>query len=105
DAKKNAQEKVDALPSDQRGDMPSELEKLNGIDIPDVNDSDANGISDEVDAQREEAQAAVNAAKNADQAAQDKLKEANADGLITPDEHDALEKANHDAADAKKNAQ
>ncbi|WP_373364375.1 GA-like domain-containing protein [Staphylococcus pettenkoferi] len=105
DAKKNAQEKVDALPSDQRGDMPSELEKLNGIDIPDVNDSDANGISDEVDAQREEAQAAVNAAKNADQAAQDKLKEANADGLITPDEHKALEKANQDAADAKQNAQ
>ena len=105
DAKQNAQAKVDALPSDQRGEMPSELEKLNGIDIPDVNDSDANGVSDEVDAQREEAQAAVDAAKNADQAAQDKLKEANADGLITPDEHDALEKANQDAADAKQNAQ
>ncbi|WP_218085177.1 hypothetical protein, partial [Staphylococcus sp. HMSC071G07] len=105
DAKQNAQEKVDALPSDQRGDMPSDLEKLHGIDIPDVNDSDANGVSDEVDAQREEAQAAVNAAKSADQAAQDKLKEANADGLITPDEHEALEKANQDAADAKQNAQ
>ena len=105
DAKQNAQAKVDALPSDQRGEMPSELEKLNGIDIPDVNDSDANGVSDEVDAQREEAQAAVDAAKNADQAAQDKLEEANADGLITPDEHDALEKANQDAADAKQNAQ
>ncbi|MEJ7488483.1 YSIRK-type signal peptide-containing protein [Staphylococcus pettenkoferi] len=105
DAKQNAQEKVDALPSDQRGEMPSELEKLNGIDIPDVNDSDANGVSDDVDRQREEAKSAVNAAKNADQAAQDKLKEANADGLITPDEHDALEKANQDAADAKKNAQ
>ncbi|UIK46950.1 YSIRK-type signal peptide-containing protein, partial [Staphylococcus pettenkoferi] len=105
DAKQNAQEKVDALPSDQRGEMPSELEKLNGIDIPDVNDSDANGVSDDVDRQREEAKSAVNAAKNADQAAQDKLKEANADGLITPDEHEALEKANQDAADAKKNAQ
>ncbi|WP_419153291.1 GA-like domain-containing protein, partial [Staphylococcus pettenkoferi] len=105
DAKKNAQAKVDALPSDQRGDMPSDLEKLHGIDIPDVNDSDSNGVSDDVDAQREEAQAAVNAAKSADQAAQDKLKEANADGLITPDEHDALEKANQDAADAKQNAQ
>ncbi|MCY1573228.1 hypothetical protein NW122_02070 [Staphylococcus pettenkoferi] len=105
DAKQNAQEKVDALPSDQRGDMPSELDKLHGIDVPDVNDSDANGVSDEVDAQREEAQEAVNAAKSADQAAQDKLKEANADGLITPDEHDALEKANQDAADAKQNAQ
>ncbi|WP_420910446.1 GA-like domain-containing protein [Staphylococcus pettenkoferi] len=104
DAKQNAQEKVDALPSDQRGDMPSELDKLNGINVPDVNDSDANGVSDEVDAQREEAQAAVDAAKNADQAAQDKLKEANADGLITPDEHDALEKANQEAADAKQNA-
>ena len=105
DAKQNAQDKVDALPSDQRGDMPSELEKLHGIDIPDVNDSDANGVSDDVDKQREEAQRAVNAAKNADQAAQDKLKEANADGLITPDEHEALEKANQDAADAKQSAQ
>ncbi|WP_152907462.1 GA-like domain-containing protein, partial [Staphylococcus pettenkoferi] len=105
DAKQNAQAKVDALPSDQRGDMPSELDKLHGIDIPDVNDSDSNGVSDDVDTQREEAQAAVDAAKHADQAAQDKLKEANADGLITPDEHEALEKANQDAADAKKNAQ
>ncbi|MCY1581001.1 GA-like domain-containing protein [Staphylococcus pettenkoferi] len=105
DAKRNAQDKVDALPSDQRGDMPSDLEKLHGIDVPDVNDSDANGVSDDVDAQREEAQAAVDAAKSADQAAQDKLKEANADGLITPDEHEALEKANQDAADAKQNAQ
>ena len=105
DAKRNAQEKVDALPSDQRGDMPSELDKLNGINVPDVNDSDSNGVSDEVDQQREEAQAAVDAAKNADQAAQNKLKEANADGLITPDEHDALEKANQAAADAKRNAQ
>ena len=104
DAKKNAQEKVDALPSDQRGDMPAELDKLDGINVPDVNDSDANGVSDDVDKQREEAQAAVDAAKNADQAAQDKLKEANADGLITPDEHEALEKANQDAADAKQNA-
>ncbi|MCY1606413.1 LPXTG cell wall anchor domain-containing protein [Staphylococcus pettenkoferi] len=105
DAKQNAQDKVDVLPDDQKGDMPSELEKLNGIDVPDVNDSDANGVSDEVDQQRGEAQNAVDAAKKADQAAQDKLKEANADGLITPDEHDALEKANKDAADAKKNAQ
>ncbi|MCY1579392.1 GA-like domain-containing protein [Staphylococcus pettenkoferi] len=105
DAKKNAQEKVDALPSEQKGEMPEELDKLHGINVPDINDSDANGVSDEVDAQREEAQAAVNAAKNADQAAQDKLKEVNEDGLITPDEHDALEKANQDAADAKKNAQ
>ena len=105
DAKQNAQEKVDALPSDQRGDMPEELDKLHGIDVPDVNDSDANGVSDDVDNQRNEAQAAVNAAKNADQAAQDKLKEANADGLITPDEHDALEKANQDAMEAKQNAQ
>ncbi|MCY1602629.1 GA-like domain-containing protein [Staphylococcus pettenkoferi] len=105
DAKQNAQDKVDALPSDQRGEMPNELDKLNGIDIPDVNDSDSNGVSDDVDAQREEAQSAVDAAKHADQVAQDKLKEANADGLITPDEHDALEKANKDAADAKKNAQ
>ncbi|ASE37289.1 LPXTG cell wall anchor domain-containing protein [Staphylococcus pettenkoferi] len=104
DAKKNAQEKVDALPSDHRGDMPAELDKLDGINVPDVNDSDANGVSDDVDKQREEAQAAVDAAKNADQAAQDKLKEANADGLITPDEHEALEKANQDAADAKQNA-
>ncbi|WP_412072752.1 GA-like domain-containing protein [Staphylococcus argensis] len=105
EAKQNAQEKVDALPSDQRGEMPSELEQLHGIDVPDINDSDANGVNDEIDAQREEAQSAVDAAKNADQAAQDKLKEANADGLITPDEHEALEKANQDAADAKQNAQ
>ncbi|MCY1627051.1 GA-like domain-containing protein [Staphylococcus pettenkoferi] len=85
--------------------MPSELDKLHGIDIPDVNDSDANGVADSVDEQRDEAQQAIDAAKRADQIAQDKLKEAQADGIITPAEHDALEKANQDAANAKQVAQ
>ncbi|UXR82649.1 LPXTG cell wall anchor domain-containing protein [Staphylococcus sp. IVB6214] len=101
DKKAAATEKVDALPADQKGDLPSELDKLDGITIPEINDKDENGIADDTDAQKADAEKAVEAAKKADQAAKDALAKANEDGLITPTEKAELEKLQQDAADKK----
>ncbi|PNY98976.1 hypothetical protein, partial [Staphylococcus muscae] len=65
--KAEATTKVEALPEDQKGELPTELSKLDGIEIPDINDNDANGVADEVDKQRDEATSAVEAAKKADE--------------------------------------
>ncbi|MCS4487359.1 GA-like domain-containing protein, partial [Staphylococcus americanisciuri] len=104
DKKAEATDKVNALPEDQKGDLPSELDKLTGIEIPEVNDADANGVADDVDAQRAEAEKAVEEAKAADQAAKDALDKAKADGLITPEEKTQLEAAQKEAADKKDEA-
>ncbi|PNZ80444.1 GA-like domain-containing protein, partial [Staphylococcus microti] len=101
--KATAEEKVNALPEDQKGDLPAELDKLTGIEVPEVNDADANGVADDVDAQREEAEKAVEEAKAADQAAKDALAKAQEDGLITPAEKAELEKLQEEAQ-AKKDA-
>ncbi|MCS4487363.1 GA-like domain-containing protein, partial [Staphylococcus americanisciuri] len=102
--KAEATDKVNALPEDQKGDLPSELDKLTGIEIPEVNDADANGVADDVDTQRAEAEKAVEEAKVADQAAKDALDKAKADGLITPEEKTQLEAAQKEAADKKAEA-
>ncbi|PNZ29865.1 hypothetical protein CD122_01295, partial [Staphylococcus rostri] len=99
--KETATDKVNALPEDQKGDLPSELDKLTGIEVPEVNDSDANGVADDVDAQREDAEKAVEEAKAADQAAKDALAKAEEDGLITPAEKAELEAAQQEAVDKK----
>ncbi|PNZ24673.1 hypothetical protein CD122_10790, partial [Staphylococcus rostri] len=104
DKKAAAEEKVNALPEDQKGDLPSEIDKLTGIEIPEVNDADANGVADDVDAQREEAEKAVEEAKAADQAAKDALAKAEEDGLITPAEKAELEKLQEEAQAKKDEA-
>ncbi|PNZ02903.1 GA-like domain-containing protein, partial [Staphylococcus muscae] len=104
DKKAEATTKVEALPADQKGELPTELSKLDGIKVPEVNDNDANGVADEVDEQRDEATAAVEAAKKADEDAKTALAEANKDGLITPEEKKELEKLQQDAADKKAEA-
>ncbi|UXR71774.1 YSIRK-type signal peptide-containing protein [Staphylococcus sp. IVB6240] len=104
DKKAEATAKVDALPEDQKGDLPSELDKLDGIIIPEVNDSDENGVADTTDAQRADAENAVEAAKQADQAAKDALAKAQADGIITPDEKAELERLQEEAAAKKAEA-
>ncbi|OSL29598.1 putative RTX family exoprotein A protein, partial [Escherichia coli TA464] len=73
-------------------------------DKPEVNNQDGNGIPDSVDAKAAEAEKAVAAAEAADKAAKDKLAEANADKLITPDEKAQLEQAKQNADTLKADA-
>ncbi|WP_206168198.1 GA-like domain-containing protein, partial [Staphylococcus microti] len=101
DKKATAEDKVNALPEDQKGDLPVELAGLTGIDVPAVNDQNENGIDDTVDAQLADAQAKVEEAKATDQAAKDALEKANADGVINPEEAAQLADLAQKAADAK----
>ncbi|PNY99817.1 GA-like domain-containing protein, partial [Staphylococcus muscae] len=88
----------------QKGELPAELGKLDGIEIPEVTDADENGIADDTDAQRADAEKAVEAAKKADENAKTALAEAIKDGLITPTEKAELEKLQQAAEDKKAEA-
>ncbi|MEN3939623.1 GA-like domain-containing protein, partial [Staphylococcus shinii] len=89
--KAEAQGLVDALPDALKGDLPTRLNNLTGIQIPEVNDADGNGIADEVDQAKSQAENKVAEAEAADQAAKTKLAEYQQDGLITSTEKTDLE--------------
>ncbi|WP_222123307.1 hypothetical protein, partial [Staphylococcus pettenkoferi] len=81
--KQNGENKVDGLRYDERGEMGSDVEKVDGMDIGDVNECDGNGVWDEVDKEGEEGEEGVKGGKSGDEGGEDKLKEGNGDGLIT----------------------
>ncbi|WP_336833057.1 GA-like domain-containing protein, partial [Staphylococcus pseudoxylosus] len=73
--KVEAQKLVDALPNEIKADLPTRLNNLTGIQVPEVNDADGNGIVDDVDQAKREAESKVAEAETADQAAKTKLAE------------------------------
>ncbi|AID03019.1 hypothetical protein BE24_11360 [Staphylococcus xylosus] len=89
--KAEAQRLVDALPDVLKGDLPTRLNNLTGIQVPEVNDADGNGIADDVDQAKAQAESKVTEAEAADQAAKVKLSEYQQDGLITAPEKTDLE--------------
>ncbi|PHS81580.1 hypothetical protein BTM19_05080 [Staphylococcus xylosus] len=89
--KTEAQGLVDALPDVLKGDLPTRLNNLTGIQVPEVNDADGNGIADDVDQAKAQAESKVTEAEAADQAAKVKLSEYQQDGLITAPEKTDLE--------------
>ncbi|MGW8019316.1 GA-like domain-containing protein [Staphylococcus shinii] len=103
--KAEAQGLVDALPDVWKGDLPTRLNKLTGIQVPAVNDADGNGIADEVDQAKSQAENKVAEAEAADQAAKTKLTEYQQDGLITPTEVTELNKLSTTAQNKKVEAQ
>ncbi|WP_440862753.1 GA-like domain-containing protein [Staphylococcus shinii] len=103
--KAEAQGLVDALPDVWKGDLPTRLNKLTGIQVPAVNDADGNGIADEVDQAKSQAESKVAEAEAADQAAKTKLTEYQQDGLITPTEVTELNKLSTTAQSKKAEAQ
>ncbi|WP_430623027.1 GA-like domain-containing protein, partial [Acinetobacter amyesii] len=111
DAKDAAQDAVDALPSapaavqDAKDGFQDRIDALTDITIPAVNDANENGVDDSTENPVDLATDLVEAAEDAYQAAEDALTDANADGLITPEEKAALEDALKDAQDAKDAAQ
>ncbi|WP_440870387.1 GA-like domain-containing protein, partial [Staphylococcus shinii] len=88
-----------------KGDLPTRLNKLTGIQVPAVNDADGNGIADEVDQAKSQAESKVAEAEAADQAAKTKLTEYQQDGLITPTEVTELNKLSTTAQSKKAEAQ
>ncbi len=94
---------VDALPDVLKGDLPTRLNNLTGIQVPEVNDADGNGIVDDKD--RAQAESKVTEAEAADQVAKTKLSEYQEDGLITEPEKVALENLATTAQSKKTEAQ
>ncbi|KAB2478586.1 GA-like domain-containing protein [Staphylococcus sp. CH99b_3] len=103
ETKATADAKVKALPENQKGELPQRLEVLTGIDVPNINDQDSNGVVDDLDQANDEAMKAVEEAEKADKVAKEKLAKAVEDGAINPKEHQELtEEANQ--AETKKKA-
>ncbi|WP_201546892.1 GA-like domain-containing protein [Psychrobacter lutiphocae] len=103
DAKDTAQQAIDALdPSAGKDTLQGNLDAVNGVDVPAANDANEDGLDD---ATAKAIQDLINEAKAAEEAAKDALDKANADGLITPTEQEALNKANQAVQDAKDTAQ
>ncbi|MCD8840255.1 YSIRK-type signal peptide-containing protein [Staphylococcus arlettae] len=96
-----AEDKVKALPENQKVDLPQRLDKLTGIDIPGINDKDSNGVADDLDQAKDEATKAVEEAERADKEAKEKLANANKDGVINPNEHQELVAASKQAKETK----
>ncbi|WP_440867962.1 GA-like domain-containing protein, partial [Staphylococcus shinii] len=87
------------------GDLPERLDNLTGIQVPEVNDADGNGIADEVDQAKSQAESKVAEAEAADQAAKTKLTEYQQDGVITASEKTDLENLSTTAQNKKVEAQ
>ncbi|WP_440868081.1 GA-like domain-containing protein, partial [Staphylococcus shinii] len=104
DKKAEAQDKVNLLPDDKKTPFQNRLDKLPIISIPEVNDADGNGIADEVDQAKSQAESKVAEAEAADQAAKTKLAEYQQDGLITPTEKTDLENLQSTAQNTKAEA-
>ncbi|PNZ14854.1 hypothetical protein CD106_08150, partial [Staphylococcus xylosus] len=103
--KTEAQRLVDALPDVLKGDLSTRLNNLTGIQVPAVNDADGNGIADDIDQAKAQAESKVTEAEAADQAAKTKLSEYQQDGLITASEKADLEKLAAIAQSKKAEAQ
>ncbi|UBV40292.1 GA-like domain-containing protein [Staphylococcus xylosus] len=103
--KAEAQGLVDALPDVLKGDMATRLNNLTGIQVPEVNDADGNGIADDVDQAKAQAESKVSEAEAADQAAKTKLTEYQQDGLITASEKADLDNLVTTAQSKKTEAQ
>ncbi|PTI01247.1 hypothetical protein BU096_14220, partial [Staphylococcus xylosus] len=103
--KAKAQELVNNLPDAVKGNLPDRLNSLTGIQAPEVNDADGNGVADDVDASKATAENKVVEAEQADAAAKAKLNEANADGLINPTEKAELDRLSSEATSKKAKAQ
>ncbi|WP_436944960.1 GA-like domain-containing protein [Staphylococcus xylosus] len=103
--KAEAQVLVDALPNVLKGDLATRLNNLTGIQVPSLNDVDGNGIADDVDKAKAQAESKVSEAEAADQAAKTKLVEYQQDGLITASEKADLENLATTAQSKKTEAQ
>ncbi|MGN7113946.1 GA-like domain-containing protein, partial [Staphylococcus ureilyticus] len=104
-AKETAKEKVNSVPSSTKGksDLQTRLDNIVSVMSPEVNDVDSNGVLD-TEQLSEATQAVVNA-EQAKTAIDNKLAEATADDLVTPDEKSAVDALTQALESAKQTAQ
>ncbi|MBS4457384.1 GA-like domain-containing protein, partial [Tuanshanicoccus lijuaniae] len=105
DKKKAAQDLVDKV---NDPDVKKELQdRLNNVTTEDVieNDTNNNGIPDDVDKAIQAAKDAIKEAEDAAAKGKDEVEKAKQDGLIEKEEKEAVDKLNKDTTDKKKAAQ
>ncbi|MGW7918182.1 GA-like domain-containing protein, partial [Staphylococcus xylosus] len=103
--KAEAQDKINLLPDSKKAPFQNRIDSLPTISIPEVNDADGNGIADDVDQAKAQAESKVSEAEAADQAAKTKLAEYQQDGLITASEKTDLDSLAATAQSKKAEAQ
>ncbi|MGW7905182.1 GA-like domain-containing protein, partial [Staphylococcus xylosus] len=103
--KAEAQDKINLLPDSKKAPFQNRIDSLPTISIPAVNDVDGNGIADDVDQAKAQAESKMSEAEAADQAAKTKLVEYQQDGLITASEKADLDNLAATAQTAKTEAQ
>ncbi|MEB6170339.1 hypothetical protein MXL81_06595, partial [Staphylococcus pseudoxylosus] len=103
-AKTTATEKLNNVPDGtaRKGDLQTRLDQIGTVTAPEVNDRDGNGVKDTE--QLRDAEQAIIAAEEAKRAAENKLTEITADGLINPTEKSELERLSEALETAKTNA-
>src|SRR5699024_10216399 len=84
-AKHYAQKAVDMIDENLRPEFQPQLDALKAIDIPEVNDKNANGIDDNQDQLMSDALQAIKAAEAAEKVAQAGLETAQDNGVINDD--------------------
>ncbi|WP_436951256.1 GA-like domain-containing protein [Staphylococcus shinii] len=91
-AKSTALEKLNSMPNGTPGkeDLQTRLNQIASVTTPEVNDRDSNGVKDTE--QLSEAEQAIATVEQAKQAADNKLSEITADGLVNPSEKAELDK-------------
>ncbi|WP_218086529.1 hypothetical protein, partial [Staphylococcus sp. HMSC056G08] len=88
--KTSAERKVNVLPSELKGNLPALLAQLQGIDIPEINDANANGTNDIQDQWLNEAEAALREAISTNNAAHIELEKVLSDHHVQTEEQEAL---------------
>ena len=109
EAKDKAQAAINLLAdSAEKTALQERTDKVATVSVPEVNDTNDNGIKDADESEAEKiqtAQEAILAAEQAMQEAQAMFAQVNRDNLINPDEKAAVEAANAKVAEAKDKAQ
>ncbi|WP_142351650.1 LPXTG cell wall anchor domain-containing protein, partial [Staphylococcus sp. HMSC070A02] len=88
--KTSAERKVNVLPSELKGNLPALLAQLQGIDIPEINDANANGTNDIQDQWLNEAEAALKEAISTNNTAHIELEKVLSDHRVQTEEQEAL---------------
>ncbi|MDQ7116509.1 LPXTG cell wall anchor domain-containing protein [Staphylococcus simulans] len=88
--KTSAERKVNVLPSELKGNLTALLAQLQGIDIPEINDANANGTNDIQDQWLNEAEAALKEAISTNNAAHIELEKVLSDHRVQTEEQEAL---------------
>src|SRR5699024_8425060 len=102
EAKAAAKAAIEEVPEARRGELSKtaeEVEALPGGSVSGDEDNNANGTADDTDVSN--AQDAIAAAELASQKAQQAATTANEDGLVTPEEAQAVTEANKALEEAK----